>query len=52
MRYLITYNKYNKKLDTWHDIKRVFNNMANAIEFIAKLEKLKEWESITITSEK
>ena len=52
MKYTVNYNKYDKKLDTWHNIKRIFDNMADAIEFIAKLEKLREWESISITAEK
>lgn len=51
MRYCVTYNFYSK-LDTWEDIKREFNSMAAAMEFIAKLEKMREWESITITAEK
>ena len=52
MRYIVTYNTYNKPLDMYHDITKTFNKMVDVVEFMAKFDKLKEWESITIAAEK
>ena len=52
MKYQVVYNRYDKQLNIYHDIKKVFDNMADAIEFISKLKKLKQWESVSVTAEK
>jgi hypothetical protein len=52
MKYHVTYNRYDTKLNVAHDICKTFNSLAAAIEFISKLNKLKEWETVSITAEK
>lgn len=52
MRYIVTFDMYVKQLNTYQNIKKVFSSMSGAIEYIAQIKKLKEWESINITAEK
>jgi hypothetical protein len=51
MLYIVTFDMYVKQLNTYQNIKKVFTSMSDAIEYIARIKKLKEGESITISAE-
>lgn len=52
MIYIVTFNMYIKQLNTYQNIEQVFSSLSDAIEYVTRIKKLKEWESITIRAEK
>jgi hypothetical protein len=52
MKYIVKINLYNKTLQRYQDSEFVFNTFSEALEYLAIIKKLKDWESVSIVAEK
>lgn len=52
MRYIVTFNMYVKALNTYHNMVKSFDKLPDALIYMSKFDRLKEWESITVHAEK